>query len=323
MRLLTIHTANQEKYFYSALRKYHTDQLENYQPSAHHAVAHSNSDHHHNKRHSPTHRDMEELPSNNKHKRSQSAYSILNNEHLYSKHSLYESPVSEASYDPYRASKQPIVPIPEDTPIHQNVTVHRGHSGNRSDKLRPATALGHRTRSSLRIKALRNNSKRSSAAMSRGSSNRSTPSHRAVSVQRRSMSRSSLASSHWPSSPPVIARSSGMGRRGVSFSHLRDRRSSAATASSWQTEVASVADYMSHRPHTSIGSYGPSMRSSTIRSNKPNPRSMMSTEAPHLKLRKPESPTKYIQGEARKVSMELGKVMEEAFNRSSVGSSIR
>jgi serine/threonine-protein kinase HSL1 (negative regulator of Swe1 kinase) len=48
---------------------------------------------------------------------------------------------------------------------------------------------------------------------------------------------------------------------------------------------------------------------------------MVSHEAP--RLRKPESPTKYIQGEARKVSMELGKVMEEAFNRSSVGSSIR
>ncbi|KAF1836021.1 Pkinase-domain-containing protein [Decorospora gaudefroyi] len=311
--------ANQEKYFYSALRKYHTDQLENYQPSAHHAVAHSNSDHHHNTRHSPMRRDIEELPSN-RHKRSQSAYSILNNEHLYSKHSLYESPVSEASYDPFRASRQPIVPIPEEAPLHPNVTVHRGHSG-RSDKLRPTTALGHRTGSSLRIQALRNNSKRSSTAMSRGSSNRSTPSHRAVSVQRGSVSRSSLASSHWPSSPPVIARPGGMGRRGVSFSHLRDRRSSAATASSWQTEVGSCADYVSHRPHTSIGSYGPSVRSSTARSHNPNRR--VSMEAPRLKLRKPESPTKYIQGEARKVSMELGKVMEEAFNRSSVGSSIR
>lgn len=49
----------------------------------------------------------------------------------------------------------------------------------------------------------------------------------------------------------------------------------------------------------------------------------MSSETPRLKLRKPESPTKYIQGEARKVSMELGKVMEEAFNRFSVGSSVR
>jgi len=265
---------------------------------------------------------MEELPTNsNAHKRSQSTYSIMHNEHLYSKHSLYESPVSEASYDPYRASRQPIVPIPEDAPLNQNVTVHRGQSG-RSEKLRPTTALGHHTGNSLRVQALRNNSKRSSA-LSRGSSrstpsNQSTPSHRAPSIQRRSMSRSSIASSHWPSSPPVAARSAGMGKRGVSFSHLRDRRTSAATTSSWQTGVGSCADYMSHRPHTSIGSYGPSIKTSTTRST-PRPRARMSSETPRLKLRKPESPTKYIQGEARKVSMELGKVMEEAFNRSSVG----
>jgi serine/threonine-protein kinase HSL1 (negative regulator of Swe1 kinase) len=60
----------------------------------------------------------------------------------------------------------------------------------------------------------------------------------------------------------------------------------------------------------------------TIRSN-PRSRAHANTEALRLKLGKPESPTKYIQGEARKVSMELGKVMEEAFNRSSVSSSIR
>jgi serine/threonine-protein kinase HSL1 (negative regulator of Swe1 kinase) len=87
-----------------------------------------------------------------------------------------------------------------------------------------------------------------------------------------------------------------------------------------------------HRPHTSIGSYGSSEYSSSHRSStrqsssafrplraRANPR----TELPSLKLRKPESPTKYIHNEARKVSTELGKVMEEAFNRSSIGSSVR
>ncbi|KAL1792948.1 hypothetical protein ACET3X_009455 [Alternaria dauci] len=319
--------ANQEKYFYSALKKYHTDQLENYLPSAHYAVAHSDSDHHHNTRHSPTRNDMKELSTQmHDHKRSQSAYSILNNEHLYSKHSLYESPVSEASYDPYRASRQPIVPIPENAPLSQNVTVHRGHS-NRSGKQRLTTALGHHTGNSLRVQALRNTSRHGSAASRRSTrstpSHQSTPSsHRAPSVQRSSMSRSSLVSSHWPSSPPVVARSAGMGKRGVSFSHLRDRRSSAATASSWQTEVGSFADHMSHRPHTSIGSYGPSVKTSTIRSV-PKPKTCLSSEMPRLKLRKPESPTKYIQGEARKVSNELNKFMDEAFNGSSVGSSLR
>jgi serine/threonine-protein kinase HSL1 (negative regulator of Swe1 kinase) len=323
--------ANQEKYFYSALRKYHTDQLENYQPDAHYAVAKSNSDHHHNTRHSPTKKDVEEMPVS-KHKRSQSAYSILNNEHMYSKHSFYESPVSEASYDPFRASKQAI--IPEQGVINQNVTVHRGQSNaSRGRKLRPTTALGHRTGSSLRIQALRNNSKRSSA-VSRGSSNRSTPSHRSVSIKRRSMSRSSLASSHWPSSPPVIARSGGLGRRGVSFSHLRDRRSSVATASSIDYSAMAYTSEENtpvHRPHTSIGSYGSSEYGSSHRSSsrqpssvyRSSPRVALRPEVPRLRLRKPDSPSKYIQSEVRKVSTELGKVMEEAFNRSSIGSSVR
>ncbi|OWY45233.1 Pkinase-like protein [Alternaria alternata] len=319
--------ANQEKYFYSALKKYHTDQLENYQPSAHYAVAHSNSDHHHNTRHSPARNDINELPTNNHdHKRSQSAYSILNNEHLYSKHSLYESPVSEASYDPYRASRQPIIPIPEDAPLNQNVTVHRGHS-SRSGNQRLTTALGHEKGNSLRVQALRNNSKHSSATSRRSTrsipSRKSIPSsHRAPSVQRSSISRSSLASSHWPSSPPVIARSTGMGKRGVSFSHLRDRRSSAATVSSWQTEVGSFVDHMSHRPHTSIGSYRPFCKTSTIRSA-PKPRTLLSSETPRLKLRKPESPTKYIEGEARKFSQDLDKFMDVVFNSPSVGSSVQ
>lgn len=84
-------------------------------------------------------------------------------------------------------------------------------------------------------------------------------------------------------------------------------------------------DYASsHRPHTSIGSYGSSLRSSTVRQSPAfQPRGALGIEVPRLRIRKPDSPSKYIQGEARKVSMELGKVMEEAFNRSSVGSSIR
>ncbi|KAF2036063.1 Pkinase-domain-containing protein [Setomelanomma holmii] len=230
--------ANQEKYFYSALRKYHTDQLENYQPDAHHAVAKSNSDHHHNTRHSPTPKDITQMPTNT-HKRSQSGYSILNNEHLYSKHSFYESPVSEASYDPFRASRQPIVP--DQGVINQNVTVHRGHSNTSSGrKLRPATALGHhRTASSLRVQALRNNSK-----------------------------------------PKV--------------------------------DVAIISCEL-----TLADSRQPS---SAYRSKcRGTPR----IEAPRLKLRKLDSPSKYIQSEARKVSTELGKVMEEAFNRSSISSSVR
>jgi serine/threonine-protein kinase HSL1 (negative regulator of Swe1 kinase) len=148
------------------------------------------------------------------------------------------------------------------------------------------------------------------------------------------MSRSSLASSNWASSPPVVARSGGHGRRGVSFSHLRDRRSSVATASTFDySAMAYTSDENTpmHRPYTSIGSYGSSEYSTPHRSSTRQPSSAQRSksrgtfrgELPRSKVRKPDSPSKYIQTEARKVSTELGKVMEEAFNRSSIGSSIR
>jgi serine/threonine-protein kinase HSL1 (negative regulator of Swe1 kinase) len=120
----------------------------------------------------------------------------------------------------------------------------------------------------------------------------------------------------------------------VSFSHLGDRRSSVATASTG-FDYSAMA-YTSNektfiqRPHTSIGSYGSSPHGSSPHSSTRHPsssrsksRGTASAEIPRVKLRKPESPSKYIQTEARKVSTELGKVMEEAFNRSSVSSSIR
>ncbi|CAN9458279.1 unnamed protein product [Alternaria sp. RS040] len=66
----------------------------------------------------------------------------------------------------------------------------------------------------------------------------------------------------------------------------------------------------------------PSCKTSTIRSA-PKPRTLLSSETPRLKLRKPESPTKYIEGEARKFSQDLDKFMDVVFNSSSVGSSVR
>lgn len=237
---------------------------------------------------------------------------------MYSKHSFYESPASEASYDPSRESRQPIL---SEQALHPDAIVRHGNS-NGSRNLRPSTAVGYRTGSSLRIQALRN-SKRDST-VSRSSSKQTTPSQRLVHA--RSVSRSSLASSHWPSSPPAIVRSGGIGRRGVSFSHLH-RRGSTATAS---TAERSAAPYTSNRSfdrrRESIGSCGSSLRSNT---NQPSPatrtnsKASESTAVPRLRVRKPESPSKYIQSEARKVSAELGKVMEEAFNRSSMSSSIR
>lgn len=253
-----------------------------------------------------------------KHKRSQSGYSIWHNEHMYSKHSFYESPVSEASYDPFRASRQAVLP---EKATSSNVTVRRKNS-NSSRTIRPITALGHRTGSSLRVQALRNS--KHGSAVSRSASKHTISSQR--SLYARSASRSSLASSHWPSSPPVIARAGGIGRRGVSFSHLH-RRGSTATTSTVETGTVPLTSNLSlDRRRESIGSHESSLRSSTIQpspATRTKSRASTSTAVPRLRVRKPESPSKYIQSEARKVSTELGRVMEEAFNRSSMSSSIR
>ncbi|KAF1978258.1 Pkinase-domain-containing protein [Bimuria novae-zelandiae CBS 107.79] len=318
-RLLSKDTQNHEKLFYAALEKYRNEQIENYVPSPHHSVGYSHSDHHHQSRYAPTSKDMLQLPSKS-HKHTQSGYSILNNEHLYSKHSFYEPPSSEISYDPFRASREPALPNHD---LHQNITVHRGPSASSRNK-RPATALGHHS-SSLRVQAL-NNSKRSSVT-TRTSSKRSNLSQRFAHVRRSSVSRSSMASSYLPSSPPVFVRPGSSSRRGVSFSHLR--RPSAATAHT--LESAAVQYTPDSRKYSTYGrdSAGSSLRSarpSTVGDSpsvRPIPKIPTRPMVPRLRVRKPDSPSKYIQSEARKVSTELEKHMEEAFNRSSVGSSVR
>ncbi|KAF2190554.1 Pkinase-domain-containing protein [Zopfia rhizophila CBS 207.26] len=311
--------ANQEKYFYSALLRHREESLENYVPNPN-AVAYSNSDHHHYTKTDPSTDDLLQLPCN-KHKRTQSGYSVLNDEHLCSKHSFYEPPSSDASYDPFRASREPI--IPGQAP-HRNVAVFRG-SKSGSRKLRPVTALGHRTGSSLRIQALRNSNRRSSG-LSANPSKRSTLSQSSSATKRRSVSRSSIISSQWPSSPPIIVKPSSMAKRGVSFSYLR--RSS--TTSAFTNKTAAPQCTPEQRKFltrsrdcaaSSTASPRPIMQPAYTAHHVS--KTAASPNIPRLRIRKPESPSKYIQNEARKVSTELEKVMEEAFNRSSIGSSIR
>ncbi|KAF2199137.1 Pkinase-domain-containing protein [Delitschia confertaspora ATCC 74209] len=334
--------ANREKYFYMALLKHRQEYLETYAEYAP-SVGYSPSDHHHHViPAAPSERDMGNLPST-QHTRSKSQYSILNNEHLHSKHSFYEPPPSEASYDPFRASREVVLPQAS-SPM--NITVHRRSSEN-SHTLRPVTALGHRQGSSLRIQALKNTNRRSStqltpvhlrksspaqsyrtAGMNGRSVSRSTLgySQRSAGSRRRSLSRSTLGSVQWQSTPPVpiIITPSSM-KRGVSFNHLK-RTSTTATATTNQ----STGPQYTPEQHKFLNH--PSNASSSIKSTRPvtQPRytgrpSATATISPkvlRLRMRKPESPSKYIQSEARKVSCELEKVMDRAFNRGSMSSSI-
>jgi serine/threonine-protein kinase HSL1 (negative regulator of Swe1 kinase) len=81
----------------------------------------------------------------------------------------------------------------------------------------------------------------------------------------------------------------------------------------------------SRRGYESVVSSAISQRPSTV-GDSPSAAPLPKTARkpiPRLRVRKPESPSKYINSEARKVSTELERVMDEAFNRSSMGSSVR
>ncbi|KAF2098131.1 Pkinase-domain-containing protein [Rhizodiscina lignyota] len=316
---------NHEKYFYSALLKHREEHLENY---AGNGIEYSASDYQHIR--API--DPSEMPPLPV--RSKSQYSILNNEHLHSAHSFFEGPQSDASYDPFRASRDAVI---KSNKGYMNVTVHRGASqGSRA--LRPSSgalkppSVQHAQRSSLRVEALKRGSQRSSRISNSSTSlKRGSSAHR-LSPARQSISRSSLASSNWASSPPARAiKPNTLHKRAVNFSHLR-RSSTASALTTHSRNNSQLAESVPEMPSlqkrplsgTSVSLAGlassPPMKPQiAIRSRKEN-----LPEAPaQLRIRKAKDPIKDVDRAARKVSAELEKACEEAFFRSSWASSNR
>ncbi|KAF1991544.1 Pkinase-domain-containing protein [Aulographum hederae CBS 113979] len=308
----------QEKYFYSALVKHRDEHLENYVGTPG-GVTYSASDYQHLK---PESQQGNTPPAG--YERSTSQFSILNNEHLHSMHSFQNQiPPSERSYDPFRASREPMPHLKQN---YMNVTVHRGRS--KGGSLKPAPSVGSRQRESLRVEALKKGTRRHSGLSARTASHASLRgSSRQRSQQfRGSTSKMSVASSGWTSSPPTIAsmRPSSMHKRGVSFSHLR--KSSTATALTSRANsvhhqtpvVRGRAQKESSANTLPIPSSPPEKPVNMTRSRKEN--LSVPATAQHHKLK---SPSKRIREDIRKISTELEKACEDAFNRSSLSSSIR
>ena len=317
---------NQEKLFYAALIKHREENLENYSGSD--EMDYSKSDYHHIQPNMLT--DAPPLPPGPA-QRTQSQYSILNDEHLRSSASQLSPPPlpapSVSSYDPYRSSKVPIVDATGD---YVNVVVHRQES-NRTRMSVAARSLRHPN--SLRVEKLKQGnggkrtSKSSSSSLARSGRSRST-------LHRSSVSHQSMFSSGLPSSPPVIAtmRPSDLHKRGVSFAHLR-RTSSASHAlttpcSGHTTPTPSLPDASRKR-----GYYRPSNPQPLSSSPPPTPlqqhqiiRSKKAratlVETPKIKVRRSDTPSQHIRNDIRKHSAELEKACEDAFFRSSVGSSL-
>jgi len=310
---------NQEKLFYAALVKHQDEQFENYVGGTD-EMEYSASDYHHSR--PPTAANAPPLPSA---PRSQSQYSILNNEHLRPSHSFVEPPPSISSYDPYRASKNPIVNARGE---YLNVTVHR-HGSASTRKASVGRSLRHPN--ALRIEMLKTGSRRisnpSSSSLPRSRNSR-------ISMPRSSLSRNSLTSSMWPSSPPVIAtmRPSDVHKRGVSLGHVR--RTSTASAATSQTSFKGAAPFTpgpsdSVRDRTKLRHVEPDQTlpassptahvAQAVRSRKERVEML---DVPRGKARKPETPHQHMRSEIRKHSVELEKACEEAFFRSSVGSNL-
>ncbi|KAK4548136.1 hypothetical protein LTR36_010005 [Oleoguttula mirabilis] len=310
---------NQEKLFYAALVKHREEHLENYVGTPD-DMDYSASDYHHSQ--PPRAASAPPLPSA---PRSHSQYSIMNDEHLRPSHSFVEPPPSVSSYDPYRASRDPIVNARGE---YVNVTVHRqGSAGARKTKVH-GRSLRHPN--ALRIEMLKHGSRRTSNP-STSSLPRSGRSR--MSMQRSSMSRHSLTSSLWPSSPPVIAtmRPSDVHRRGVSFGHIRrTSTTSALTSQGSKTgtpatprlpdNVRDVKTLRALEAAQVAPTSSPTVQAAqAIRSRKEK---APLTDMPRIKARKPETPGQHMRSEIRKHSAELEKACEEAFFRSSVGSSM-
>lgn len=323
LRKLTNKDINQEKVFYAALVKHREENLENYEGDTE-SMGYSASDYHHSQPPKPS--DAPPLPLDNQ-QRSQSQYSILNDEHLRPSHSFIEPPPSISSYDPYRASRDPIISRGERENF-VNVIVHRNNS---SSTRKPSVTRSLRHPNSLRVEMLKQGN--------RGSSNYSnsslTQSSRSRgSVRRSSLSKHSLTSSAWPSSPPIIAamRPSDVHRRGVSFGHVRRTSTASALTSLDSTQLAtpvtpqlpdSIKDRRLKKMASSLEVPTPSPTAHLQQMVRSRKEKAPTLETPRIKVRKAvDTPSQHMRSEIRKHSVELEKACQEAFFRDSVGSGL-
>ncbi|EMC94698.1 hypothetical protein BAUCODRAFT_558349 [Baudoinia panamericana UAMH 10762] len=317
IRKLLNNDHNQEKLFYAALVKHKEEQYENFAGYGDN-MEYSTSDYHHSQ--PPRAADAPPLPAA---QRTQSQYSILNDEHLRRTHSFVEPPPSVSSYDPYRASRTPFVNSGGE---YINVTLHR-HGSASTRKASMQRSLRHPN--GLRVEMLKNGTRRASKESS-SSLPRSQRSR--ASVQRSSNSRNSITSSPWPSSPPIIAiRPSDNYKRGVSFSHLRRTSTTSALTSLPSTKATPATPRL-------LGNNGDMKTLRALEAGQPGAATSPTVQAAHavrsrkeravpidlpkIKVRRPESTNKHMRSEIRKHSAELEKACEEAFYRSSVGSNL-
>ena len=287
--------ANHQKAFYWALVKFRDDQLENYPGDPLH---HSASDYHHVSKHIPK-------PKHG-HNRRASQFSIVSDDNhrrdgYYKNSATAASKATQSSYDPYRASRAPINRAAVDpsallvrhrptTPGARSVSSGGSVRHRAVDRLRPEVpALP--TFTSEELETLIQKKRASySTATSRSSLSSSTRGARGI---RKSVSY----------------------KRQVSFQHRR--QNSAGTVNRNARPLFSESR-LSDRTNTRSTTNGRSETQSTPSLSMPAQVSRPRKSSSDIDMKKKRVASNFWKDETRMVSAELGKICEEAFNRSSV-----
>lgn len=296
VRRLTSEEPNHEKLFYWALIKFREDQLENYPGDPLHYSA---SDYHHVTRPKP------KRPANARgHNRRASQYSIISDDNNrregYYKNSVTAaSKVTQSSYDPYRASRTPIAENGRD-PATVIIRRRPGTSGGRS-----VSSVG-----SVRHKAL----DRLLDEVPALPSFTSEELERLIQKKRASYSTATSKSSLSSTRRRPGIRKSRSYKRQVSFNHRRMN-------SGHNHPIAQTLFYESSttdRPGTRSTSNGKSETQSTPSLSTPPQVHRPRKSSSEIDVKNARVSSYYWKDETRLVSAELGKICEEAFNRSSV-----
>ena len=271
-------------------------------------LEYSASDYHHVAKPAPlfhSHQHSSNIPSP-KHRRQPSHFSIVTDS-SGPRNTYYKDPVTSAStttkgsYDPYRSSRTPLV----GTRTHDTKSVTRkGSAASRSYQASHAAEMRSAAVNQIPTRG------RTCRAVSPATSYRASRHQEYASGT--GHSRSSLASTRWREGG---IRKSASHKRQVSFSHVRRkspghslRTRDTARAASTKTDFwqgRGVSHELSQSQST------PSLPSPPRETISPN-------QASELGVRKGRALSNQGREEAQKLSSELGKICEEAFNRSSV-----
>lgn len=295
---------NHEKLFYHALSKFKDEQLENYSSDA---LNYSASDYHHAPRPIPPKVKNRQNVTGRSHTRHLSQYSIVS-EDCQEWESYYRNPAtatSYGSYDPYRSSRTPLLPASANS---RTVVIRRGSESSRQRSLRHAGDYRRpvlskpQTHTPSLIPLL-------------------VPEGKNTSRSRRQLysSRSSITSSR----REIAIKKSSSYRRNVSFPHRRrhssEHSSDRALSHGHESNASQSTKPASRLPSHSISRPSEVDDEPTL----PTPPQLRTWQRQYSEseAEDPRLLSHYWKDDARKVSSELSKICEEAFNRSSVSSS--